>query len=799
MIRVVNMIPRSLSAETNQDSEPNLAVNPANPRQIAASAFTPNPAGGANAPIFVSSDGGQTWLLNAIVPSQNGAMTADITLRFASLGDHLYAGILRRPNIDLAVLRTDNFAATPTMTVLESRASVDQPYVEAHTDLTGGAPGHDRVFIGMNDFAAPNGRTATMDFSANAATPPPSGLTSTRLEARATSGQDGPSIRPAYHEGGTVYGAFFRWRTDGLKDVVVVRDDAHGTGGFTALRDPGDNQPGRIVAGGVSIPFENFSHADFGQERQGSQLSICVDPMNSARVYVAWADKTGANYRLHVRRSTDRGATWSADIRTVDFATNPALAINDAGVLGFLHQRVTGTTGPLAGQRWVTHLERTANDFAATDDRVLADVPAATPAAVFLPYVGDYIHLLAIGCDFYGIFSASNVPNAANFPSGVSYQRNANFATNRLLAPDNVTPVAPSIDPFFVAVTGQLEPRPRSHGGRTASMSSCWAPITPCTTNGGMGAWGPSVTNYEYHGGNIVGTPAPVAWTSDRLDIFVKGTDAALYHQWWNGHAWGPSLTNYEYHGGIIEGNPAAVAWTSDRLDVFVKGTDRALYHQWWDGHAWGPSLTSYEYHGGVILGDPCAVSWGPDRLDVFVVGTDRALYHQWWDGRAWGPSITDYEYHGGVILGSPTAVCWGGDRIDVFVLGTDRALYHQAWDGAAWHPSVNDWESLGGTIGGQPTVVSWGGDRLDIFALGTDRALYHKAWDGQAWQPSVTGWENLGGTIIGSPSVASWGGDRLDVFAIGTDRALYHKWWDGHAWGPSQAGYEYHGGVIDF
>src|SRR2546421_554546 len=34
------MIPQSLSNETFQDSEPNLAVNPANPLQIAGTAFT---------------------------------------------------------------------------------------------------------------------------------------------------------------------------------------------------------------------------------------------------------------------------------------------------------------------------------------------------------------------------------------------------------------------------------------------------------------------------------------------------------------------------------------------------------------------------------------------------------------------------------------------------------------------------------------------------------------------------------------------------------------------------------------
>ena len=799
MIKLVNMIPSSMSGETNQDSEPNIAVNPANPRQIAGSAFTPNPLGGTNAPIYVSNDGGDSWLLNAIVPSQNGSPTADITLRFASESNTLYAGVLRRPNIDLAVLRSDNFLATGTMTVLESRGSVDQPYIEASTDLGNGAPGHDRIYIGNNDFAAPNHRTATIDFTSDGRTPPPSGLHSVRLDVRTTSGQDGPSIRPAHHRDGTVYGAFFHWRSGGV-DIVVVRDDNQGSGGFTALRDPSDNQPGRFVATGLTIPFENFSHADFGQEREGSNLSIAVDPMNSSIVYVAWADKNTGVYTLRVRRSTDRGATWSGDLRVVASATNPALAVNDAGVLGFLYQQLSGGTGPLAGQRWITHLERTCNGFGSADDRVLANVPAGTPAPQFLPYIGDYVHLMTNRNDFYGVFSANNTPNNANFPSGVRYQRNANFASSQLLGVDRVTPVTPSIDPFFFEVTGQLgAPTVAAWGGDRLDAFVVGTDDALYHKWWDGRAWGPSVTGYEFMGGIVVGQPNVVAWAPDRLDAFVVGTDRALYHKWWDGHAWGPSVTDYEYMGGIVVGDPAVVSWAPDRLDAFVVGTDRALYHKWWDGHAWGPSVTDYEYMGGIVLGNPAVAAWAPDRLDVFVVGTDRALYHKWWDGHAWGPSVTDYEYMGGVVLGDPCVVSWGGDRLDVFVVGSDHALYHKWWDGHAWGPSVTDYEYMGGIIAGQPSVVSWGGDRLDVFVLGTDRALYHKWWDGHAWGPSVTDYENLGGIVIGSPTALSWGGDRLDVFAVGTDRALYHKWWDGHAWGPGVKDYEYMGGVSAF
>src|SRR6059058_4671045 len=95
---VVNMIPRSLSGEANQDSEPTIAVNPANPQQIVGTAFTPDPMAGGQAPIYVSSDGGNTWLLNFIVPSRD--QTADITVAFSSTSNNLYAGIIVMPIVN---------------------------------------------------------------------------------------------------------------------------------------------------------------------------------------------------------------------------------------------------------------------------------------------------------------------------------------------------------------------------------------------------------------------------------------------------------------------------------------------------------------------------------------------------------------------------------------------------------------------------------------------------------------------------------------------------------------------------
>lgn len=461
-ITVINMIPNPQSGETNQDSEPNLAVNPNNPNQIAGSAFTSGGGFcGANlAPIFVSTNGGTTWAMNCIVPSNASATTSDITVRFSGTTNNLYAGILRRPGFfRLNILSTNNFTGAGAMTVLVDRTNVDQPYVQATT-----VSGNDRVYVGDNDFSGPGGRTATVDQSQNAGIINPI-FNTVRIEVRGTSGQDGPPIRPAIHSDGTIYAIFYGWRNSTgnfnpnatvTTDVVVVRDDnwAGGANPFQALLDPGDAQAGIRVVQNRTVPWAGASQPGFGQERfVGSNISIAVDPNNSSTVYIAWADRVGTNdYTLHVRRSLDRGATWSGDLRTITNATNPALAINGIGTVGFLFQQLTGSGN---NQSWVTHLQQSNNAFANTSDLILANVPANTPLVQFTPYIGDYVHLMTLGNTFYGIFSANNTPIAANFPNGVTYRRNVNWATNTLLNTNNVTPVAASIDPFFFTVLTQ--------------------------------------------------------------------------------------------------------------------------------------------------------------------------------------------------------------------------------------------------------------------------------------------------------------------------------------------------------
>src|SRR6266849_845821 len=234
-VLIVNMIPKSLSGEDHQDSEPSIAVNPSNPLHLAASAFTPDPSEGPRAPIYVSTDGGNTWTLNSIVPSTvaDGSVTGDITVAFGTSSNNLYAGIIRFPfpgdKTRLNILRTNDFQSSATMTVLVDRigSGVDQPYVQATTVKSGTGQGKDRVYVGDNDFNAAGGKTATIDQTLNGAVVNPK-FKSVRIESRTTAGQDGPPIRPAIHPDGTVYAVFHSWRAfdnssgDGTADIVVV-------------------------------------------------------------------------------------------------------------------------------------------------------------------------------------------------------------------------------------------------------------------------------------------------------------------------------------------------------------------------------------------------------------------------------------------------------------------------------------------------------------------------------------------------------------------------------------------------
>ena len=284
MVKVVNVIPQSLSGETRQDSEPNIAVNPANHAQIAITAFTPDPIGRKQRPDLRLDR--YRHLLGAehhraepehddrhrrhhhALCRQRPLLRRHPAVPRQSAAERAAQYQLRRPDGDVGAGGSDATSISPTRRPRRFRAGP----TPARTASTSGSTTSPRAAA-----RPPPSRPASM--------PRPPARRSPACASR--SAAPGPRDRtarrsgPAVHTDGTVYAVFYGWRAFSAaslvtSDVVVVRDDNWGKGAspFTALKDPSDNLGGRLVATGVQFTW----NGSLGHDRLGGDSSIAVAP-----------------------------------------------------------------------------------------------------------------------------------------------------------------------------------------------------------------------------------------------------------------------------------------------------------------------------------------------------------------------------------------------------------------------------------------------------------------------------------------------------------------------------------------
>ncbi len=175
-------------------------------------------------------------------------------------------------------------------------------------------------------------------------------------------------------------------------------------------------------------------------------------------------------------------------------------------------------------------------------------------------------------------------------------------------------------------------------------------------------------------------SPAAVSWNSSyfRLDVFVRGSNGALYHKYYyNGWSGWESLG-----GQLAPGTgPAVASWSAGRLDVFAEGTNGALYHKWWNGATW----SAWESLGGTLTASPAATSPSTGVVDVFARGSDGAVWQRTYN-HGWS-SWTSLGGH--VLAGTGPAV---SQDLWVIVQGTD----HQLWYKTAYNGAGTGWASTG-------------------------------------------------------------------------------------------------------
>jgi len=256
----------------------------------------------------------------------------------------------------------------------------------------------------------------------------------------------------------------------------------------------------------------------------------------------------------------------------------------------------------------------------------------------------------------------------------------------------------------------------------------------------------------------IVGAPAACSQGANSLDLFIRGTDNAL---WWRNWTSATGWSAWQSLGGVITSSPGATSAWSGQLTVAARGGDGALWRRvTTDGGAsWDPWLS----RGGQLLAGtgPALVITASQEVRYFVIGTDHQLYWRTSSSLGWASL-------GGYLTSSPSAVAFSEGGIYVAARGGNGALYEKITPdgGTTWEP----WLSFGGQLlaGTGPAVVKILMTN-EFFVIGTDHQLY---WYNGSWQPSLGGYLTSGPAAASSPASVN----TIDAFAVGGNGALWSR-----------------------
>jgi len=273
-------------------------------------------------------------------------------------------------------------------------------------------------------------------------------------------------------------------------------------------------------------------------------------------------------------------------------------------------------------------------------------------------------------------------------------------------------------------------------------------------------------------GGAIIGDPAVSRNADGRLEVFVVGTNHALYHKFQT-VAGSNSWSGFASLGGYVIGDPVVGQDADGRLEVFVIGSNHALYHNVETSASNSNSYSGFSLLGGFIVGDPAVARNTDGTLEVFVVGANKQLYHNY-ESAANSITWVGYSSLGGAVILDPVVSQNSDGRLQLFVIGTNNAVFSKFQTSPSSHGSYSGFFSLGGAVIKDPAVARNTDGRLELFVIGSNNALYHNAQT-NAGINSWTGFATLGGSVIKKPAVAQNEDGRLVVFVIQSDKALYY------------------------
>jgi hypothetical protein len=206
------------------------------------------------------------------------------------------------------------------------------------------------------------------------------------------------------------------------------------------------------------------------------------------------------------------------------------------------------------------------------------------------------------------------------------------------------------------------------------------------------------------HGGVLDSAPA-ICYAGETLHVFASGKNSQLWHAYrsadgkWIG-GWWPIIGLPNSVKIAPEAAPSVASPNPQRIDVFVLGTDQAVYHlvvaNLW-GPYWYAAPPGWESLGGTLTSPPTSF-WLKGILNVFAVGPDGQLATNYLEPKApwngWGsppgavmPNLGAPPLEFISQLSFPVVVVPPGTDEPIFDIFA-RAGYAELWN-LRWVPST--------------------------------------------------------------------------------------------------------------
>jgi Bacterial Ig-like domain (group 3) len=461
-------IDTSLSSSSGGGSEPSIAVNPANPNQIAITRFGASWNG--NADMLFSTNGGITWTNQASIPVPPGvAGTAgcpcDQTIDFG-LDGVLYGTFLTctpggggcsattvvsGSTTNPASAASWQWNGNPAQLTSGTRTNVDQPWLLTNRDPTNA--GQTDVYVAYDDFGGgPDARVAG-SFGVN-----PLNFTVDQIAGTESPLSTNPGLRLAADpNNGTMY-ALYETSTGSSQPKSVTYHLNRSTDGGATWTLNGN-------ANGLVVDTVNSDQAPgfkFGTVNAllGGVDHAAVDPTNSD-VYVVYGQDVSGGNQIRIRRLTPNGSGGlnvgaAQNVSTSTDTALPSIAILANGTIGVLYISFDGMSGGFP--TFSAHLARSTDQGNTFSDVVLQSFssPVTNNGNGRQRIFGDFEQMKAVGNTFYGVY----IGNRNGFGSSTSALDPIFFSVPQATQTTVTSSVNPSVFTQPVSFTASVVPVP---------------------------------------------------------------------------------------------------------------------------------------------------------------------------------------------------------------------------------------------------------------------------------------------------------------------------------------------------